>query len=322
MSLGYVPCYRFETPSSLSAGWDDLNHDTINEAFHFLDSQSAMALKQTGSVACQSLRLADWFALQPLSAKERILRSLHRVGWNFSKLERFYRDYFSHSPGVAGLEKLLDSAIQADEIEAVSLILKQSPTESLGYVTSRGFSTAVVLGRLKMVRFYLEDVGYHDEQHLYNSFIISAQLGYREIFFYFISRGLDIRYQNDLPFRTACSHGHLALAQACLDHGAEVNALNGDALVRSIYRDRLESIKWLFEKGLKRESVASRVFDATVRANSSDELIGFLFSQGFRPDHLDFTQALSVKKARIARIFGRAIGYGYGYTWTQTWIRC
>jgi len=85
------------------------------------------------------------------------------------------------------------------------------------------------------------------------------------------SGNIDIHYKNDLPFRTAASHGKLNIVKWLWNQGGiDISAEDDYAICWACHDGHLDTAKWLVEHG------------AYIHADN-----GFPFKEAFRGKHYD-----------------------------------
>lgn len=102
-------------------------------------------------------------------------------------------------------------------------------------------------GYLEIVK-YLSNNGADINSLKYYTHII-AQNGHLDILKYLVKEGINLRYENDRPLRSAAEEGQLDVVKYLVNIGLDVNSESDYCIRKASENDHLNVVKYLIEKG-------------------------------------------------------------------------
>jgi ankyrin repeat protein len=77
----------------------------------------------------------------------------------------------------------------------------------------------------------------------------ACQHGRTDVVLMLLSKGADLNYLNDAPFRAAAFGGHTKPAKMLLEKGADVHSKNDNALICAAQEGHCETVRFLLQCG-------------------------------------------------------------------------
>jgi hypothetical protein len=152
----------------------------------------------------------------------------------------------------------------------------------------------------------------------------ACRQGKLEAIRWFESKGMDLRYNNDLPFRVAAKAGQLPAAQLLKRRGALVTANNNSALVMTCMEGHIAMVQWLLYNGADVNANEGEPLAIAAR-HGRINLVQYLMAEhDTNPCMFGKKAWIFAKQARqmdILQIFDAYILQHCPSTWQLLWMR-